>query len=90
MIMVYGTPNGPQNDIGNYLGPCSNYITVLDTWYGVPHIDLKMILAPHIVLTALILLGISLKANQVGMFPNQFSMDGWVSFKRCHKRHQRA
>ena len=21
--MVYGTSNGPQNDVGNYLGPCS-------------------------------------------------------------------
>ena len=24
MIMIYGTSNGPQNDIGNYIGPCSN------------------------------------------------------------------
>ena len=23
VIIVYGTSNGPQNDIGNYLGPCS-------------------------------------------------------------------
>ena len=22
MIMVYGTSNGPQHDIGTYLGPC--------------------------------------------------------------------
>ena len=24
LIMVHGTLNGPQNDIGNYLGPCSS------------------------------------------------------------------
>ena len=24
--MVYGTSNGPQNDIGNYLGPCGTWI----------------------------------------------------------------
>ena len=23
IVMIYGTSNGPQNDIGNYLGPCS-------------------------------------------------------------------
>ena len=23
IITVYGTSNGPQNDIGKYLGPCS-------------------------------------------------------------------
>ena len=26
--MVYGTSNGPQNDIGNYLGPCSTDIGI--------------------------------------------------------------
>ena len=26
--MVYGTSNGPQNDVGDYLGPCSNYVGV--------------------------------------------------------------
>ena len=26
-ILVYGTSNGPQNDIGNYLGPCSSKST---------------------------------------------------------------
>ena len=25
MITVYGTSNGPQNDIGNYLGLCSKF-----------------------------------------------------------------
>ena len=23
ILIVYGTSNGPQNDIGNYSGPCS-------------------------------------------------------------------
>ena len=23
IMIVYGTSNGPQNDVGNYLGPCS-------------------------------------------------------------------
>ena len=26
IYMVYGTANGPQNDIGNYLGPCRNIL----------------------------------------------------------------
>ena len=24
--MVYGTSNGPQNNVGNYLGPCSTHL----------------------------------------------------------------
>ena len=28
MVMVYGTTNAPQNDIGNYLGRCSKGLGV--------------------------------------------------------------
>ena len=28
MITVYDTSNGPQNDVGNYLGPCSIRLAV--------------------------------------------------------------
>ena len=27
IIIVYGTSNGPLNDVGNYLGPCSTEAT---------------------------------------------------------------
>ena len=32
-IMVYGTSNGPQNDIGNHLGPCSRVFDI-DMGFG--------------------------------------------------------
>ena len=28
MIIFYDTSNGPQNDVGNYLGPCSIKLAV--------------------------------------------------------------
>ena len=30
-IMVYGTSNGPQDDIGNYLGPCSMLLQEMES-----------------------------------------------------------
>ena len=27
VFLVYGTSNEPQNDIGNYLGPCSSFLS---------------------------------------------------------------
>ena len=30
ITIVYGTSNGLQNDIGNYLGPCSRF----PAWFG--------------------------------------------------------
>ena len=32
--MVYGTSNGVQNDIGNYLGPCNNIFADVERLHG--------------------------------------------------------
>ena len=42
--IVYGTSDGPQNILGNYLGPCSNYrTTVGEIWQELVELEVSML-----------------------------------------------